>query len=157
VKLLTPVVGLLMAIFMHSIWNGSAVFGGGGVFVITYILVMVPAFIILLVVIALALRREGQVVREFLIIDLQQGVLTREEYDELGSIVGRMGSSFKALSQSGVRGWRARRRLNQLASELAFHRSRVSRGVHSATQDVLAQEAAYLQALQAVINELRVR
>jgi RsiW-degrading membrane proteinase PrsW (M82 family) len=81
VKLLTPVVGLLMAIFMHSIWNGSAVFGGGGVFVITYILVMVPAFIILLVVIALALRREGQVVREFLIIDLQQGVLTREEYD----------------------------------------------------------------------------
>jgi hypothetical protein len=68
-----------------------------------------------------------------------------------------MGSSFKALSQSGVRGWRARRRLNQLASELAFHRSRVSRGVHSATQDVLAQEAAYLQALQAVINELRVR
>jgi RsiW-degrading membrane proteinase PrsW (M82 family) len=157
VKLLTPVVGLLMAIFMHSIWNGSAVFGGGGVFVITYILVMVPAFIILLVVIALALRREGQVVREFLIIDLQQGVLTREEYDALGSIVGRMGSSFKALSQSGVRGWRARRRLNQLASELAFHRSRVSRGVHSATQDVLAQEAAYLQALQAVINELRVR
>jgi RsiW-degrading membrane proteinase PrsW (M82 family) len=157
VKLLTPVVGLLMAIFMHSIWNGSAVFGGGGVFVITYILVMVPAFIILLVVIALALRREGQVVREFLIIDLQQGVLTREEYDELGSIVGRMGSSFKALSQSGVRGWRARRRLNQLASELAFHRSRVSRGVHSTTQDVLAQEAAYLQALQAVINELRVR
>jgi RsiW-degrading membrane proteinase PrsW (M82 family) len=157
VKLLTPVVGLLMAIFMHSIWNGSAVFGGGGVFVITYILVMVPAFIILLVVIALALRREGQVVREFLIIDLQQGVLTREEYDALGSIIGRMGSSFKALSQSGVRGWRARRRLNQLASELAFHRSRVSRGVHSTTQDVLAQEAAYLQALQAVINELRVR
>ena len=157
VKLLTPVVGLLMAIFMHSIWNGSAVFGGGAVFVLTYILVMVPAFIILLVVISLALRREGQVVREFLVIDLEQGVLTREEYDELGSIVGRMGSSFKAFSQSGVRGWRARRRLNQLASELAFHRSRVSRGVHSTTQDVLAQEAAYLQALQAVINELRVR
>src|SRR5678815_4316636 len=123
VKLLTPVIGLLMAIFMHSIWNGSAVLGGGGLFLLTYILVMVPAFIIMLVVIALALRREGQVVREFLVIDLEQGVLTREEYDELGSIVGRMGSSFKAFSQSGVRGWRARRRLNQLASELAFHRS----------------------------------
>src|SRR5688572_32555044 len=25
VKLLTPIVGLMMAIFMHSIWNGSAV------------------------------------------------------------------------------------------------------------------------------------
>jgi protease PrsW len=157
VKLLTPVIGLLMAIFMHSIWNGSAVFGGGGIFVLTYIMVMVPAFLILLVVISLALRREGQVVREFLVVDLERGILTREEYDQLGSITGRMGSSFRALSQTGVKGWRARRRLNQLASELAFHRSRVSRGVHSATQDVLAQEAAYLQALQALINELRRR
>src|SRR5688572_17221961 len=62
VKALTPVVGLLMAIFMHSIWNGSAVFGGGAVFFITYLIVMVPAFIIILVIIAIALRREGQVV-----------------------------------------------------------------------------------------------
>src|ERR1700754_3657353 len=157
VKVLTPIIGLLMAIFMHSIWNGSAVFGGGGVFILTYILVMVPAFIILLAVIAIALRREGQVVREFLVIDLELGVLTREEYDQVGSIVGRMGSSFKALSQTGVKGWRARRRFNQLASELAFHRSRVSRGVHSTSQDVLAQEAAYLQAIQALVNELRGR
>lgn len=157
VKLLTPVIGLLMAIFMHSIWNGSAVFGGGGVFVLTYIVVMVPSFIILLVVISLALRREGQVVREFLIVDLEHGVLTREEYDQLGSIIGRMGSSFRALSQSGMQGWRARRRFNQLASELAFHRSRVSRGVHQANYDVTAQEAAYLQALQDLVNELRAR
>jgi RsiW-degrading membrane proteinase PrsW (M82 family) len=157
VKLVTPVIGLLMAIFMHSIWNGSAVFGGGGVFVLTYILVMVPAFIILLVVISLALRREGQVVREFLIIDLEHGVLTREEYDQVGSILGRMGSSFRAFSQSGVTGWRARRRFNQLASELAFHRSRVSRGVHAGNQDETAQEAAYLQALQDLVNILRAR
>lgn len=157
VKIITPVIGLLMAIFMHSIWNGSAVFGGGGIFFLTYMLVMVPAFIIMLVVISFALRREGQVVRQFLVIDLERGVLSREEYDQLGSILGRMGSSFRALSQTGVKGWRARMRFNQLASELAFHRSRVSRGVHSSSQDVLAREAAYLQALQALINELRAR
>jgi protease PrsW len=157
VKLLTPVVGLLMAIFMHSIWNGSAVFGGGAVFVLTYLFVMVPAFVIMLVVIGVALRREGQVVREFLVIDLERGMLTREEYDQLGSIIGRMGSSFSALTKSGVKGWRARMRFNQLASELAFHRSRVSRGCHSPSQDVSAQEAAYLHALQALVNELRVR
>ena len=157
VKVLTPVVGLLMAIFMHSIWNGSAVFGGTGIFILTYILVMVPAFVIMLVVIGIALRREGQVVREFLVIDLERGMLTREEYDALGSIFGRMGSSFSALSKSGVKGWRARMRFNQLASELAFHRSRVSRGYHSPHHDVTAQEAAYLQALEALVNELRVR
>jgi len=155
IKVLTPVVGLLMAIFMHSIWNGSAVFGGGGIFVLTYIIVMVPAFLIMLVVISLALRREGQVVREFLVTDLERGILNQEEYKQLGSIVGRMGSSFNALSKSGVKGWRSRMRLNQLASELAFHRSRVSRGVHTASQEVLAREAAYVDALQRLINELR--
>jgi hypothetical protein len=146
-----------MAIFMHSIWNGSAVFGGGIVFVLTYIVVMVPAFVIMLVVIGLALRREGQVVRQFLVIDLDRGFLTREEYDQVGSIFGRMGSSFRALSQTGFKGYRARKRFNQLASELAFHRSRVSRGYHSADQDPRAQEAAYLQALQELVNELRRR
>src|SRR4029079_16290335 len=49
VKFITPVVGLLMAIFMHSIWNGSGRIFGGGVFLLTYILIMVPAFVILLV------------------------------------------------------------------------------------------------------------
>jgi RsiW-degrading membrane proteinase PrsW (M82 family) len=155
IKLLTPIVGLLMAIFMHSIWNGAAVFGGGGIFILTYILVMVPAFVILIVVIALALRREGQVVREFLVVDLERGLLTQDEYKQLGSIVGRMGSSFNALSKGDVKRWRKRIRFNQLASELAFHRSRVARGVYSANQDVRAQEAAYLNALQDVINDLR--
>ena len=157
IKAITPIVGLLMAIFMHSLWNASAVFGGGGVFIITYVLVMVPAFFIMLIVISLALRREGQVVREFLVMELERGFLTPDEYKQLCSIAGRMGSSFNALSQSGVKGWRARMRFNQLASELAFHRSRVSRGVHSASQDVLAQEAAYLHALQGLINEFRGR
>jgi hypothetical protein len=144
-----------MAIFMHSIWNSSAVLGGGVVFMLTYILVMVPAFLIMLVVISLSLRREGQVVREFLVIDLQRGFLTQEEYKQLGSIIGRMGSSFNALSSSGVKGWRARMRFNQLASELAFHRSRVSRGVYSADQDVQALETAYLAALQGLMSDFR--
>lgn len=157
VKVLTPIVGLMMAIFMHSIWNGSATFGGGGVFLLTYIIVMIPAFIIMLIVIGFALRREGQVVREYLVIDLDRGFLTQEEYKELGSILGRMGSSYNAFSRSGMKGWRARRRFNQLASELAFHRSRVARGVCSADQDTLEQETAYLHALQGLINELRGR
>lgn len=157
VKVLTPIVGFMMAVFMHSIWNGSAVFGGGPVFVLTYIMVMVPAFLIMLIVIGFALRREGQVVRQFLVVDLNRGFLTREEYDQLGSIFGRMASSLSSLSQSGVKGWRARKRFNQLASELAFHRNRISSGVYATGQEVSAQEAAYLQALQELINQLRPR
>jgi RsiW-degrading membrane proteinase PrsW (M82 family) len=154
-KIITPIIGLLMAIFMHSIWNGSAVFGGGVVFMLTYILVMVPAFFIMLIVISFALRREGQVVRDFLVVDLHSGFLTQEEYKQLGSILGRMGSSFNALSSIGYKGWRARMRFNQLASELAFHRSRASRGIYSADRDVQALETAYLHALQDLMSEFR--
>ena len=157
VKLATPILGLLMAIFMHSIWNASAVLGGGAAFLLIYIVVMVPAFLIVLVVIALSLRREGQVVRQFLVTEIEGGLFTHEEYQKLGSISGRMGSSFDALSRTGVKGWRTRRRFNQLASELAFHRSRVSRGIHSRKHDAAAQEAAYLHALRALVEELRPR
>src|SRR5215217_6269723 len=73
IKIIAPIIGLLLAIFMHSLWNASAVFGGGGVFIIIYIMVMVPAFFIMLIVISLALRREGQVVREFLVMDFERG------------------------------------------------------------------------------------
>lgn len=157
IKIITPIIGFLMAMFMHSLWNASAVFGGSPVFLLTYILVMVPAFFIMIFVISMALRREGQVVREFLVVDLQRGFLTQAEYKQLGSIIGRMGSSFNALSSTGYKGWRARMRFNQLASELAFHRSRVSRGVYSADQDVRELEAAYLYALQALMSDFRAR
>ncbi|PWT90694.1 MAG: PrsW family intramembrane metalloprotease [Blastocatellia bacterium] len=157
VKFICPVIGLLMAMSMHSIWNGSAALFGGIGFLLAYICIMCPAFIVVLVVLGLALRREGQIVREFLMPDLQGGLLTREEYTQLGSILGRMGSSFNALSQRGVRAWQTRRRFNQIASELAFHRSRVARGVCRSDQDVREIEYAYVYALKELIAQIRAR
>src|SRR6185503_16187929 len=84
IKVMGPIIGLAMAMFMHSLWNAAAVVGGGAAFLIIYILVMVPAFLIILVVIAFSLRREGQVVREFLVADIDRGLFTREEYEQLG-------------------------------------------------------------------------
>jgi RsiW-degrading membrane proteinase PrsW (M82 family) len=157
VKVITPIVGLLVAICMHSIWNGSAVIFGGLGFLVTYLIVMVPAFVIILIVIILALRWEGQVVRQFLMTDFERGLLTKDEYNQLGTIRGRMGSSFNAFSGGGLERWRLRMRLNQLASELAFHRSRVSRGVCSSKQDVVEREMAYLQALENLLQKVRFR
>ena len=155
VKIITPILGLCLAIFLHSLWNGSGALFGGAVFILTYLLVMVPAFLILLVVIGIALNREGKVVREYLMTDLQSGLFTRQEYEQLGSIFGRMGSSFNALTERGVRGWRSRMRFNQLASELAFHRCRVSRGLHSTNVDINEVEQAYVHLLQSLANEVR--
>ncbi|MDQ2935959.1 MAG: PrsW family intramembrane metalloprotease [Acidobacteriota bacterium] len=153
VKFIAPVLGLMAAVAMHSIWNGSAVIFGTGGFILMYVLIMIPAFFIMFVVIALALRREGQIVREFLMSDFRGGLLTQQEYDQLGTIRGRVGASFNALSQGGFRNWQARRQLNQLASELAFHRSRVARGITKA--NALEREAAYRQALEDLLRRLR--
>ncbi|HVQ39586.1 MAG TPA: PrsW family intramembrane metalloprotease [Pyrinomonadaceae bacterium] len=153
VKFIAPVFGLLAAISMHAIWNGSAVLFGGPGFILMYILIMIPAFFIMFVVIALALRREGQIVREFLTPDFHGGLLTQQEYNQLGTLRGRMGASFNAFSRGGFSSWQAARRLNQTASELAFHRSRVARGISSA--DAHEREAAYRQALAELLQRLR--
>ena len=153
VKIVTPVLGLLTAIALHSIWNGSIVIFGGAGFLIAYLLIMVPAFVIILIVILLALRREGQIVREYLLPDFQQGLFTHDEYSRFCTIRGRIGSNFNAFSRGGWGTWRASRQLNQTASELAFHRSRVSRGISVA--DALEREAAYQTALRDLLQKLR--
>jgi RsiW-degrading membrane proteinase PrsW (M82 family) len=153
VKIITPIFGLLAAISMHSIWNGSAVIFGPGGFILAYILIMVPAFFIMFVVIALALRREGQIVREFLTPDFQSGLIDPQEFKQLGSIWGRMGASYSAFSRGGFRSWQACRQLNQTASELAFHRSRLARGI--VVRDANEREAAYRMALEDLLKQLR--
>jgi len=153
VKIITPVMGLLSAIALHSIWNVSIVVFGGAGFLIAYLLIMVPAFVIILIVIFLALRREGQIVRDFLLPDFQSGMFTPDEYQRFCTIRGRFGSNFNAFSRGGWEKWRASRQLNQTASELAFHRSRVARGISSA--DAREREAAYQMALHDLLRRLR--
>jgi hypothetical protein len=138
---------------MHSIWNGSGVIFGGVAFFLTYAVIMIPAFFIIVVVIVLALRREGRIVREYLIPDYQGGLLTQQEFDQLCTISGRMGSSFNALSRGGLSHWQVARQLNQTASELAFHRSRVARGLEAA--DASEREVAYRQALEDLLRRMR--
>jgi RsiW-degrading membrane proteinase PrsW (M82 family) len=157
VKFLTPLAGLAMAMSMHSIWNGSAVMGGGVGFLLTFVVIMVPAFVILLVVIIFSLRREGRLLREFLYADFQRGLLNQQEYEQLCSVFKRAGASFNALSSGDVSRWRACKQFNQMGSELAFHRSRVSRGIYRNEQEVHGREAAYLQGLQEILSRLRAR
>lgn len=153
VKWIAPPLGLLAAMSMHSIWNGSGVLFGGLAFLLTYFLIMIPAFFIMLVVIILALRREGQIVREYLTPDYHGGLITQQEYNRLGTLTGRMSSSFDAFSKGGFRHWQAARQLNQMASELAFHRSRVARGITD--QDSYQREIAYKEALETLLKRLR--
>src|SRR5438034_136647 len=148
VKVVAPVVGFMLAILMHATWNGSAVFGGGVGFFVAYFVIMGPAFIITLMVIFFSLRREGRSVQQFLYPDYQRGFFDPDEYERLCTIHGRMGMSWNVLMNQGFSMWRTRMRCNQLASELAFHRSRVARGLARNPQQAQEREHGYLQALQ---------
>ncbi len=152
VKFIMPLMGFGLAMFLHASWNLSASFGGA-IFFLTYGALMIPVFVITLVSIIFAWRREGRVVREHLQCDLQRGIFSQEEYNRLCSVSGRMGSSFRAFTKGGFGVWRARMEYNQIASELAFHRSRVARGIMSDPQSAAEREAGYIQLLQ----ELRQR
>lgn len=151
VKFAAPAAGLLAAMLLHALWNFSGVPLGLVGFFGTYLLVMVPALLGVLVMVFLGLRREGMVIRHYLTPELQSGLITRQEYDALGSVGGRIGSSFRALSSGGFQGWRAYSRFSETATELAFHRDRVQRGITSV--DAASREAAYVKTLR----ELRER
>src|SRR6266849_4477079 len=154
VKVVMPVLGFMLAILMHATWNGSAVFGGGVGFFVAYFVIMGPAFIITLMVIFFSLRREGRIVRQFLYPEYQSGFFSQLEYDKLCSVRGRMGMSWKVLRTRGVSMWRARMRCNQVASELAFHRSRLARGIGRDPQSAQERERAYLHAIQELRQKL---
>lgn len=156
-KAVLPFVGFALAVVLHAGWNGSAYFAqklDNGLLVLgMYFLVMVPTFIALLLVIYFALRREGRILREHLRCDFERGLLTLEEYERVCSVRSRASASFNALTRGGTGAWRARRQLHRAASELAFHRCRVSRGITARDGSDAHREASYIRQ----IYELRLR
>jgi len=154
VKIVMPVLGFMMAILLHATWNGTATYGGPVGFFAGYFIVMGPAFIITLMVIFFSLRREGRIVRQFLYSDYQKGFFDAIEYEKLCTIRGRMGLSWNAMMSKGFEAWRNRMRCNQIASELAFHRSRVARGISRDPRSSQEREEAYLYALYELRQKL---
>ncbi|HEY0322643.1 MAG TPA: PrsW family intramembrane metalloprotease [Pyrinomonadaceae bacterium] len=154
VKFVMPLIGLGLAMFLHFLWNFSASLSESlASFLAIYVVMMVPIFLITLGIVLFALLREGRVVREFLTPDLQRGFFSQEDYNRLCTIRGRLGSSLRAFRGGGIGTWRARMAYNQAASELAFHRSRVARGVVRMDQEMAEREQAIVQLLM----ELRQR
>jgi len=154
IKVVMPVLGFMLAVLLHGTWNGTATYGGAAGFFAAYFLIMGPAFIITLMVIGFSLRREGRIVRQFLYPDYQRGFFDPVDYEKLSSIRGRMGTSWRAMTTIGFGGWRTRMRYNQIASELAFHRCRVSRGFIRDQDLARAREEDYLYTLQELRHKL---
>lgn len=158
-KLVLPPLGLALAVALHAAWNASAFFTGqtenGLIMLASYFVVMVPTFVSLLAVVLFALRREGRILREQLRADCERGLFTHDEYLRLCSLRARTGASLGALTRRGLSAWRERVRLNRAASELAFQRHRVSRGVTSRDGRDAEREADYVRQIHELLKSSR--
>ncbi|MGI8592921.1 MAG: PrsW family glutamic-type intramembrane protease [Solirubrobacteraceae bacterium] len=146
-----PVLGLAAAMFLHSLWNTSAIFGVA--FLLVYLFILVPLFVGMLFVIRGTLKRERRTIGHYLAYDVQQGALSPAELYVLTE--GRLRK--RALKEServgGKPGRKLRRAFHQAASELAFLRERIARGILPWESGSAEQHQRY----EAVFRDLRGR
>jgi hypothetical protein len=154
-KFFGPVVGLCMAMFLHFLWNFSASFGA--MFFVAYAVIMVPAFFGLITLVVISLRKEGRIIREHLLPELQSGLLPQSEYHALCSVGGRLSGACKAFGSGGWKHRKTRLRLQDLASELAFHRWRTARGLSMGPEADAAREAEYMQRFSEICRMLELQ
>ncbi|MFD4786549.1 PrsW family intramembrane metalloprotease [Streptomyces sp. NPDC058459] len=129
VRVLFPVGGLLLAMSLHALWNGSAALGQFG-FLVVYGGFMAPAFGLLAWLLIWSRQRELRVTREELPVYVQAGWLGPAEPFALGSLRARRLARDHARRFFGGRpAARAVVRYESDATELALlrHRARAGR------------------------------
>ena len=89
VRVLMPLVGYIGAVTLHAIWNGMAVIGGLKGFIVGYLVLEVPFFLIFAGFALYIMRRQNKILKDMLAIDIARGLIT----PELGTTVT---SAFKS-------------------------------------------------------------
>ncbi|MFL6161688.1 MAG: PrsW family intramembrane metalloprotease [Jatrophihabitantaceae bacterium] len=125
---LYPAAGYLGAVALHALWNSSLVFGLAG-YLVVYVLIMVPAFVAAVLVARYHRTRERDVVNRQLPAMVYYRWITPAEAGWLASIAARRQWLRAVRQRTGPDGAHALRSFQRAATELAFLRDRVERGV----------------------------
>jgi RsiW-degrading membrane proteinase PrsW (M82 family) len=94
VRITMPIVGYILAVFLHMLWNGSAVFLGPG-FLLVYLIIEIPFFLIFVGFCIFVMRRQNKILRDTLAFDMARGVITKEQYE---IVTSALKSTFWLLS-----------------------------------------------------------
>ncbi|PBC63020.1 hypothetical protein BKI49_17450 [Streptomyces sp. Tue6028] len=143
-RVLLPFGGLLLAMGMHSVWNGSSTFGEYGFFAV-YAAFMVPAFGLLTWLVVWTRQRELRTVRTELPAYAVAGWLTPVEPHVLGSMRARRLAREYAGHHGGKAAARSVAEYEAYATSLAFLRHRGRRG--RAGADFVVRERELLDEL----------
>ena len=147
-RILGPVLGYLAAVTAHASWNASAFLDGGQLFVLTYVVAMVPAFLLLVGLALWARSREGRMLTRSLTDAAGRGLLDPAEVPWLVRLPARRASRRYARSQGGPIAEKVMREYQQQAVELGFLYDRYLRG--TAPADFSQRGAAMVRRLRAL-------
>ncbi|PXA65240.1 PrsW family intramembrane metalloprotease [Arthrobacter psychrochitiniphilus] len=114
------VVGLVPAMLLHGLWNGSAFLGGN--FIIVYVVLQVPLFILSIVGIVLLRRSEAKLTRRRLSDYVPSGWFTQQEVPMLATGAGRRRALTWARTFAAAP---IMKEFIRLATRLAFTRQRL--------------------------------
>jgi RsiW-degrading membrane proteinase PrsW (M82 family) len=126
-RVLLPFTGLLLAMGMHALWNGSSTFGEFGFFGV-YAAFMVPAFALLTWLVIWTRQRELRTVRDELPAYAAVGWLTPSEPSVLGDMKARRLAREYAGHHFGQGAARSVAEYEAYATSLAFLRHRGRQG-----------------------------
>jgi RsiW-degrading membrane proteinase PrsW (M82 family) len=147
-QVLVPLAGWSLAVLFHSLHNiGTAMVQEGICLPLGVSLIINwGGLLLLLLVAALALRRECDWIEVGLVEEVDRGALTPAEYDLLRSSDQRLWVQWQAYRQGGRRASRAVGRYFQTATELAFEKRHLrvdgERGGDTTEVERLQQELA---------------
>jgi len=78
VRIVMPVLGYIGAVTLHAFWNGMAVFLGFEGFLLGYLLLEIPFFLIFVVFAFLIMWRQNRILKEMLAIDIARGLIPQQ-------------------------------------------------------------------------------
>lgn len=111
VRIMLPLLGYGFAVMLHALWNGMAFFGGGSGFLLGYIFLEVPFFLIFVGFTIYIMYRQNKILKEMLAIDVARGMIPAEHLETATSLFG---SLFWTLG--GIRDGKYKARRNYLRS-----------------------------------------
>lgn len=127
-RVVAPLCGYLVAVALHAAWNLSSLSGLSGFFT-GYVLVMVPVFALAVGIATWSRRREGATVAARLPTYVEAGWLDPEDVPMLASLSRRRQAVDWVQGRYGGGPARALRDFQHAATELAFLRDRLERGL----------------------------
>lgn len=82
VRIIAPVVGYFAAVFLHAVWNGMAVILGLEGFLLGYLVLEIPFFLIFVGFAFYIMWRQNKILKEMLAIDIARGLIPKEHGDK---------------------------------------------------------------------------